>query len=632
MRLRTKVTLFFGLIALDRHRVADRRDLRLRPLLAARPAHRGGPPAGRAATPSGSATSCAAARTSFGDCFTTVRTERGGFAAVRPQRRASRPAPTPSSPYDELPRRPAPGRRRRRVGRAALQLGDDHYVGVGIHIAEVDADYFEAFPLGPTERTLRTILLALVIGIADHGPAGHRRRAGGRAGRLLRPLGRITDAAGEIAAGDLDTRVAREGDPDLDRLADSFNDMADAVQARIEREARFASDVSHELRSPITALAAAAEVIDGRRGELPDRTQQALDVVVGQVRRFDAMVIDLLELSRIDAGATDLHTEEVDIADAVPAHRRPQRLRRPARSTSRTTSATARRSTAVVDKLRFERILANLLENADHHGGGPLRISIEPTDGPFLLVAVEDAGPGVARGERVRIFERFARGSAARHRIGTGLGLALVAEHATAQGGEAWVEDRPGGGARFVVRIREGAGPMNRLVLAAVGAVMVLVVVAHVVRRRPATAELQQIDSADLFGLDDDDHVDDDHHDDRPDDGDADRRRSHRRSATTTTTIATEPVELYFVDGTRWPPVPSTWSPAPSPSRVVAALLAGPAGWARRHRAALDAARRTSSTPSSSPAPASSPSTCAERRVPAHRPDRPAGRRSPRSC
>ena len=107
--------------------------------------------------------------------------------------------------------------------------------------------------------------------------------------------------------------------------------------------------------------------------------------------------------------------------------------------------------------MRFERILTNLLENAQHHGGGPTRISIEPTDGPFLLVAVEDAGPGVARGERARIFERFARGSAARHRIGTGLGLALVAEHATAQGGEAWVEDRQGGGARFVVRLPTGA-------------------------------------------------------------------------------------------------------------------------------------------------------------------------------
>ena len=231
--------------------------------------------------------------------------------------------------------------------------------------------------------------------------------------------------------------------------------MADAVQARIEREARFASDVSHELRSPITALAAAAEVINGRRGELPDRTQQALDVVVGQVRRFDAMVIDLLELSRIDAGATDIHTEEVDIgALCARVAARNGFADLPIDIAGHSSSGSnGGPLTAVVDKLRFERILANLLENAAHHGGGPLRISIEPTDGAFLLIAVEDGGPGVAHGERVRIFERFAHGSAARHRIGTGLGLALVAEHATAQGGEAWAEDRPGGGARFVVRI-----------------------------------------------------------------------------------------------------------------------------------------------------------------------------------
>ena len=69
-----------------------------------------------------------------------------------------------------------------------------------------------------------------------------------------------------------------------------------------------------------------------------------------------------------------------------------------------------------------------------------------------VLMVVEDKGPGVAASERTRIFERFARGSAARHRIGTGLGLALVAEHAAALGGSAWVEDRPGGGSRFVVQ------------------------------------------------------------------------------------------------------------------------------------------------------------------------------------
>jgi two-component system, OmpR family, sensor histidine kinase MtrB len=333
-----------------------------------------------------------------------------------------------------------------------LTFRDEPYVGVGLHIAEADADYYQAFQLGPTQSTLQAILLALVIGstvtvllaTALGWWTSHR---------LLRPLARVTDAAGEIAAGGLDTRVARENDPDLDRLAASFNDMADAVQARLEREARFASDVSHELRSPITALAAAAEVMYSRRGELPERTQQALDVLVGQVRRFDAMVMDLLELSRIDAGATDLHTEEVDIAELC--RKVATRNGFPHLPVEVGWRAPA---TAVVDKLRFERIIANLLENAVHHGGGPVRISIERSDGSHLLVAVEDAGPGVARGERVRIFERFARGSAARHRVGTGLGLALVAEHAAAQGGEAWAEDRPGGGARFVVRVPTEAG------------------------------------------------------------------------------------------------------------------------------------------------------------------------------
>ncbi len=124
--------------------------------------------------------------------------------------------------------------------------------------------------------------------------------------------------------------MAPEGDPDLALLVKSFNDMADAVQTRFEREARFASDVSHELRSPITALSAAVEVLDARRADLPERTQQALDVVVGQVRRFDQMVMDLLELSRIDAGSTELLREEVDIEELVTRIAAALRLRRDA--------------------------------------------------------------------------------------------------------------------------------------------------------------------------------------------------------------------------------------------------------------------------------------------------------------
>lgn len=395
----------------------------------------------------------------FGNFFQTIRTESGGFAAVILADRRTTSTDNVVT-YESFP---PTLRRAIDAGQSAViqfDLGDEHYVGVGIHITEVDADYFEAFRLGPTENTLNTILVTLLIGTAITVLLG-TGVGWWTSGRLLRPLGRITDAAGEIAAGDLNTRVQREGDPDLDRLADSFNGMADAVQARIEREARFASDVSHELRSPITALAAAAEVINGRRGELPDRTQQALDVMVGQVRRFDAMVIDLLELSRIDAGATDLHTEEVDIAALCRRIAARSGFAQLPIDVSTTDGGGGAPPTAVVDRLRFERVLTNLLENANHHGGGPLRISIEPAvprSQPFVLVAVEDTGPGVARGERARIFERFARGSAARHRIGTGLGLALVAEHAAAQGGEAWVEDRPGGGARFVVRLPRAAG------------------------------------------------------------------------------------------------------------------------------------------------------------------------------
>jgi signal transduction histidine kinase len=451
MRLRTKVTLFFGLIALvatitltvvtyfyARERLLDQRAqvARLQAVSNATQV--------RDRLRSGTA--------GFGEWFATIPVEAGGFAFVRLA--DGTPVSTDVTFTDDA----AFSEQFRSAvdqGESIVQrfsFDDDDYVGVGIHIAEADANYYEAFELAPTARTLTSILLALTLGSAVTVLFA-TALGWWTSRRLLRPLTRITDAAGEIAAGGLDTRVARESDPDLDRLAASFNEMADAVQARIEREARFASDVSHELRSPITALAAAAEVMNSRRGELPERTQQALEVVVGQVRRFDAMVLDLLELSRIDAGATDLHTEEVDIEELckrVAAHNGFPHL--PVEVGWRAPQV------AVVDKLRFERILANLLENAVQHGGGPVRISIERGNGSYLLVAVEDAGPGVARGERVRIFERFARGSAARHRVGTGLGLALVAEHAHAQGGEAWAEDRPGGGARFVVQVPAGAG------------------------------------------------------------------------------------------------------------------------------------------------------------------------------
>ena len=181
--------------------------------------------------------------------------------------------------------------------------------------------------------------------------------------------------------------------------------------------------------------------------DLPARSQQALDVVTSQVRRFDQMVLDLLEISRLDAGVTEFNPEPVllgDMARRIAARYGFEKV------PVWVDNGWAERPVAV-DKRRLERILANLLGNADQHGGGPTGIAVDNGANGFVNLVVEDAGPGVIQSERTRIFERFARGTAARHRVGTGLGLALVVEHAAVHGGTAWVEDRTGGGSRFVV-------------------------------------------------------------------------------------------------------------------------------------------------------------------------------------
>ena len=383
--------------------------------------------------------------TDFLKIATSVRTEEGGFAILYvngqdfPQRTTRGEGLLPVDLVKQVTNHQS--------GQQRFDYEGAPYLAVGVDLRAVNAQYIQAFRLSDTDRVIRVIGTALAAGYvvitvlaAALGWWASRR--------LLKPVSRVAAAAGGLASGGLHTRLAPESDPELNRLAQSFNDMADTMQARIEREAQFASDVSHELRSPITALSAAVEVLDARRTDLPERTQQALDVVVTQVRRFDQMVLDLLELSRIDAGVTDIHREELRLDDVVA-----RIAQRYGFSDVPIDIDPATLTTVWIDKLRLERILANLLDNARQHGGGASRITIEPGTGRNVLLAVEDAGPGVARGERQRIFERFARGTAARHRIGTGLGLALVTEHAQALGGEVWVEDRLGGGARFVVRM-----------------------------------------------------------------------------------------------------------------------------------------------------------------------------------
>lgn len=382
------------------------------------------------------------------ELINSVRTEQGGFAVLHLDRENLFYSQDLRFTQNAFPADLIGNTLAGTTSYQRFTLADASYIGLGVSIPAAEAHYFEAFPIDDDQRALTIIGSALVVSTLVIGAvAGASGWIVSR--RLMRPLQRVTQAAGDIAVGGLDTRLEAESDPDLSRLVTSFNDMADAVQTRIEREARFASDVSHELRSPVTALAAAVEVLDARRADLGDRTQQALDVVVSQVRRFDQMVLDLLELSRMDVGIVDVHREDVDLVEFV--RRVAQRYDMTGLNIDVTPGSSP---VASIDKRRFERIVANLLENARLHGGGPTRVVIDGGNRSSTRLAVEDAGPGVAPSERARIFERFARGSAGRTRVGgTGLGLALVAEHARAHGGEVWVEDVPAGGARFVVEI-----------------------------------------------------------------------------------------------------------------------------------------------------------------------------------
>ena len=170
--------------------------------------------------------------------------------------------------------------------------------------------------LGDVSATLRSVGLSLLFGGMITTLAGVLLGVVA-ARRAVRPLGDAAQAAKAIAGGRLDTRLETTDDPDLQLLTDAFNDMAEALQNRVERDARFASDVSHELRSPLMTLAASVEVMQARRDEMPERAQAALDLLVGDVARFQGLVEDLLEISRFDAGAIRLHLEDLLVAEFV---------------------------------------------------------------------------------------------------------------------------------------------------------------------------------------------------------------------------------------------------------------------------------------------------------------------------
>ncbi|MEU8262574.1 HAMP domain-containing sensor histidine kinase [Micromonospora sp. NPDC048999] len=316
---------------------------------------------------------------------------------------------------------------------------------VGVPLSPTTS-YYELTSLREVEQTFQLVgltLTAVAIMVAGSGAA-----LGWYATRhSLRPLTAVADAAERIAAGDLSTRLDPATDPDLTRLSTSFNRMVEQLVRHIERDRRFAADVSHELRSPLQTLAAAASVLDRRREHHDERTATAAGLVADEIARFQRLVDDLIELARTEQ---PVHRERVDVEalarDACRTHGLPDGLVRSAPAGSEW----------LVDRRRVAQILLNLVENAVRYAGGPVEVRLACDGEGTGIIEVDDDGPGVPEPDREVIFARFVRGRAAHARAGTdgtGLGLALVAEHAAMHGGRATVTDRPEGGARFRVEL-----------------------------------------------------------------------------------------------------------------------------------------------------------------------------------
>lgn len=327
-------------------------------------------------------------------------------------------------------------------------------------------DLYIGYNLAETQATLgfihRALYIAAALLLAFMGLlVGMVIRA------VFRPIRTAADASRKLAAGDSDARMPRQNDEDFDVLSEGFNDMADTLQARIEEldtlstmQQRFVSDVSHELRTPLTTIRLANEVLHSSREGLQPGQQRAVEVLAAQIDRFEALLGDLLEISRYDAGRVTLETESTNLVELVAEVVDDLQPLSPCLIEVRPIGGYG---TVEVDARRIRRIISNLVGNAVEHGEGrPVVVTID-SNAASTAVSVRDWGVGMSAEDVDHAFDRFWRADPSRKRTlgGTGLGLAIAREDAAVHGGilEAW--SRPGEGSNFRLTLPRNDGVTN---------------------------------------------------------------------------------------------------------------------------------------------------------------------------
>ncbi len=268
-------------------------------------------------------------------------------------------------------------------------------------------------------------------------------------GRALTPVDEIRREVDEISSAELHRRVPAPATRDeVARLAETMNRMLERLEAAQHRQRRFVSDASHELRSPVATIRHHAEIALAH----PERTSlpELAETVLAEDLRVQALVEDLLLLARSDEGTLGRGRQEVDVDDVVLDEARRLRVA----AAHRVDSGQVSGGRVVGDPAQLARLVRNLGDNAARHARSQVALGVREVDG-WVVLTVDDDGPGIAEDDRARVFERFVRLDEARSRDGggAGLGLAIVAEVAAAHAGSVAALTGPLGGARIEVRL-----------------------------------------------------------------------------------------------------------------------------------------------------------------------------------
>jgi two-component system, OmpR family, sensor kinase len=265
--------------------------------------------------------------------------------------------------------------------------------------------------------------------------------------RISRPVDRIATAARVLTRGTHPEPVPIEGAAEIATLAVAFNDLAAQLRQAQEAERNFLLSVSHELKTPLTAIRGYAEAVEDGAVE----PREAAATVASEARRLERLVHDLLDLARIHRTDFSVHNTEIDLAEvAEDAVRRYQQQADGFSVSLHLVSDGA--APAIGDADRVLQVVSNLVENALRltPAGGEVRVVVYPG-----ILRVEDTGPGLAEADTERAFERFYLHEryGLERQVGTGLGLAIVKELTQAMGGSVEVESRPGRLTVFTVRL-----------------------------------------------------------------------------------------------------------------------------------------------------------------------------------